>query len=88
MTKTTQVKLTIHSDRLDEFIRIINEDKETALQSPYTLTFDIIQENNKFIINQSYSSDNYILNHHKQSHYRWTNFAKSGGILNIEHQFI
>ena len=42
----------------------------------------------KFIIEQSYSSDEYITKHHKEAHYRWTNFAKSGGVLNIDHKFI
>jgi quinol monooxygenase YgiN len=88
MTKSIQVNLTVDPSRVDEFINIIEEDKQTALKSPFIINFDVIQNDNKFIIEQSYSSDEYITKHHKEAHYRWTNFAKSGGVLNIDHKFI
>ena len=88
MPKIVRVSLTIDPSRVDEFIQIINEDKETAMQSPGITSFDVTQKQNQFVIEQSYSSNTNILAHHKDAHYRWSRFARSGGVLKLEHKFI
>lgn len=57
----------------------------------YVYLFELknkIRENKLTTSKKKYSSDEYITKHHKEAHYRWTNFAKSGGVLNIDHKFI
>ena len=43
MTKSIQVNLTVDPSRVNEFINIIEEDKQTALTSPFIINFDVIQ---------------------------------------------
>lgn len=88
MTKRIQVNLTIDPERVEEFVNIMKEDKQTAMKSPFVTHFDVVQNNNKFTIEQGYSSHEYITTHHRDAHYRWSRFAKSGGVLSIEHKFI
>ena len=86
--KGIQVELTIDPKRVDEFVHLIEEDRNTALKTPFVTRFDVVQNDNEFVVEQEFSSYEYIAKHHKDAHYRWSRFAQSGGVLSIRHNFI
>jgi len=91
MPITIQVNITIRSDKVDEFLEIMNHDKQTALECECISSFDIDRdeiESNKFILTQTVTSKKELLDHMKKSHYRWKEFMKTGAVLEYNHQYL
>jgi quinol monooxygenase YgiN len=91
MTITVQVDITIRSDKVTEFLEIMEHDKKTALETNCISSFDIITdkiEQNKFILLQTVTSKKDLLDHMKKSHYRWKEFMKTGAVLAYNHKYI
>jgi quinol monooxygenase YgiN len=91
MTITIQVDIMIRSDKVTEFLDIMDDDKKTALQTKCISSFDIIRDDNepnKFILLQTVTSKTDLLQHMKQSHYRWKEFMKTGAVLAYKHTYL
>jgi quinol monooxygenase YgiN len=91
MTITIQVDIIIRSDKVTEFIEIMDDDKKTALETECISSFDIIRdeiETNKFILLQTVTSKKDLLEHMKNSHYRWKEFMKTGAVLAYKHTYL
>ena len=72
MACTIQVDITIRSDKVSEFLEIINDDRETALKSDCILSFDIVTDKcspNKFTLIESVTSKEDLLVHMRNTHY-------------------
>ena len=93
MTITIQVDITIRSDMVSEFIKIINDDKQTALEAEGGIisSFDIITNEhspNKFMLIQTVTSKEDLLLHMKNAHYVWKDFIKTGAVLAYKHTYL
>ncbi len=91
MTITVQVEITVRSDKVTEFLEIMEHDKKTALETDCISSFDIITdkiEQNKFILLQTVTSKKDLLDHMKKSHYRWKEFMKTGAVLAYNHKYL
>ena len=91
MPVTIQVDITIRPDMVSEFTELIHKDRETALKSECIFSFDIMtdsSEPNKFTLLETVSSKNALLQHMKTSHYRWSEFMKTGAVLAYKHTYI
>ena len=93
MTITIQVDLTIRSDMVPEFLRIINDDKKTALEAEGGIisSFDIITDEcspNNFTLLQTVTSKDDLLRHMKSAHYKWKDFMGTGAVLAYKHTYI
>ncbi len=93
MTITIQVDLTIRSDMVPEFLRIINDDKKTALDAEGGIisSFDIINNEcspDNFTLIQTVTSKEDLLRHMKSAHYKWKEFMSTGAVLAYKHTYI
>jgi quinol monooxygenase YgiN len=69
----------------------MNDDRKTALETDCISSFDIITDNvepNKFILLQTVTSKEDLLDHMKKSHYRWKEFMKTGAVLAYKHTYL
>ena len=93
MPITIQVDLTILSDKVDDFLEIINNDKKTALESGEGIisSFDIVTYDdtpNNFTLRQTVTSKEDLMRHMKTTHYTWKEFMKTGAVLLYKHTYL
>jgi len=93
MSITIQVDLTIRSDKVDDFLEIINNDKKTALESGEGIisSFDIVTYDdtpNNFTLRQTVTSKEDLMRHMKTTHYTWQEFMKTGAVLSYKHTYL
>ena len=93
MPITIQVDLTIRSDKVDDFLEIINNDKKTALESGEGIisSFDIVTYDdtpNNFTLRQTVTSKEDLMRHMKTTHYTWKEFMKTGAVLSYKHTYL
>ena len=84
------VDLMIHPERMEEFSRIINEDKQMAAEDNTITRFDIFVDSeihNKIQIQTFAESMESVKEHMAAKHYRWKDFMKSGGVITHNHRF-
>lgn len=75
----------IHPDRMDEFLRVMEEDAAGSRAEPGCLRFDVVQnqeQKNKFMFYEVYQNAEAVEFHKKQPHFKlWTDFKASGGVI-------
>jgi quinol monooxygenase YgiN len=84
------VDLIICEERMEEFTRIINEDKKMAAEDNTITQFDIMVDSeihNKIQIKTVAESMESVKEHMASKHYRWKDFMKSGGVVSHRHDF-
>jgi quinol monooxygenase YgiN len=93
MTINIQVDITIRTDKVSDFLEIINADKKTALETEGGIisSFEIItneSEPNHFTLTQTVTSKEDLLRHMKNAHYKWKEFMKTGAVLSYNHKYL
>ena len=84
------IDLMIQPERMEEFTRIINGDKQMAAEDNTITSFDILVDSeihNKIQIKTVAESMESIKQHMAAKHYRWKDFMKSGGVISHTHNF-
>jgi quinol monooxygenase YgiN len=80
------VQTEIVPERLNEFIKLIENNAIQSRKEPQCIRFDIIQSQehtNQFFFYEIYQNNHSAIEYHKsQSHYQaWANFKESGGTI-------
>lgn len=78
------VNVEINPDRMDEFIKLIEEDAVGSRAEPGCLRFDVLKskEPNKFTFYEVYKDADSVTYHKTMPHYiAWTDFKASGGAV-------
>jgi quinol monooxygenase YgiN len=75
----------IHPDRIDEFLKVMEEDAAGSRAEPGCIRFDVVQnmeQKNKFMFYEVYKDTEAVDFHKKQPHFKlWTDFKESGGVV-------
>ena len=79
------VEATIVPERVDEFLKVIEEDAKGSRLEEGCLQFDVLRsqnDSNIFYFYEVYSSQEAVEFHKKQPHFAlWTKFKESGGVI-------
>jgi (4S)-4-hydroxy-5-phosphonooxypentane-2,3-dione isomerase len=80
------VQAEIVPERMDEFLKLIENNAIQSRQEEQCIRFDVIQsqdQENKFFFYEIYKNSHSAMDYHKsQSHYMaWANFKESGGTI-------
>lgn len=79
------VQAEIQSDRLDEFLTLIETNAVESRKEPGCLRFDVVQSQtapNQFFFYEVYQNPAAVDFHKAQPHYNlWANFKESGGVI-------
>lgn len=79
------VSVEIKPDRIDDFLKAMEDDATKSRDKPGCLRFDLLRDRdhpNKFVFYECYKDNDAAAYHKTTPHYNsWTEFKKSGGVI-------